>query len=102
MRILLNRTPAVLLAATLVPISVASLATAEDKPSTAAAPAAPAVAPSAIEIQFGGAMNADGKTLHLRGRDARQQLLVTGTLADGSLRDLTHAVTYQSAPAGVV
>src|SRR5688500_15692008 len=103
MRILLNRTPAVLLAAALVAISVASLATAEDQPSTAAAPAAVApVAPAAIEIQFGGAMNADGKTLHLRGRDARQQLLVTATLPDGSLRDLTHGVTYQSAPAGVV
>lgn len=40
--------------------------------------------------------------LSLRGKEARQQLLVTGTLSDGALRDFTHKATYSSAPAGIV
>ena len=34
--------------------------------------------------------------------DARQQLVVTGQLTGGQLRDLTHYVTYEVAPVGVV
>src|SRR3954466_4321234 len=40
--------------------------------------------------------------LSLRGKEARQQLLVTGTLGDGALRDFTHKATYSAAPAGIV
>src|SRR4051794_1819662 len=40
--------------------------------------------------------------LSLHGKDARQQLLVTGTLSDGALRDFTHKATYSAAPAGIV
>ncbi len=40
--------------------------------------------------------------LTLRGKDARQQLLVTGKLSDGALRDFTHAAHYTAAPAGIV
>src|SRR3954471_9785152 len=40
--------------------------------------------------------------LSLRGKEARQQLLVTGALSDGALRDFTHKATYSAAPAGIV
>src|SRR4051794_17915134 len=40
--------------------------------------------------------------LHLRGSDARQQLLVTAKLEDGRSRDVTRAVTYEIKPSGVV
>ena len=38
----------------------------------------------------------------IRGRDARQQLFVTGTDTAGELQDFTHHVTYTSEPAGIV
>ncbi len=38
----------------------------------------------------------------LVGRDARLQLLVSGELADGSIRDWTQEVTYSAEPAGIV
>ena len=38
----------------------------------------------------------------LRGKDARQQLLVTGKLDTNAERDFTHKATYQAAPAGIV
>jgi hypothetical protein len=38
----------------------------------------------------------------LVGRDARLQLLVSGELADGSIRDWSHNVTYSTAPEGIV
>lgn len=38
----------------------------------------------------------------LRGRDARQQLYVTGHYSSGQLRDLTGQVTYTSEPEGIV
>ncbi len=41
-------------------------------------------------------------TLVLQGRDARQQLLVTGLLDDNKSRDLTRTVTYSSAPTGIL
>ena len=40
--------------------------------------------------------------LVLRGADARQQLIVTGSFAGGVQRDLTHQVRYEVSPAGVV
>src|SRR5260221_1435803 len=40
--------------------------------------------------------------LTLRGKDARQQLLVTAKLDDGALRDFTHKASYAVAPAGIV
>ena len=43
----------------------------------------------------------DGK-LTIRGRDARQQLIVTGTYSSGQLRDHTHAVKFSVAPEGIV
>ena len=38
----------------------------------------------------------------LRGREARQQLIVTGNYSSGQARDLTHKVTYQATPPGIV
>ncbi len=38
----------------------------------------------------------------IRGRDARQQLYVTGVYSSGQLRDHTHSVKYSVAPAGIV
>ena len=43
-----------------------------------------------------------GQLATLRGRDARQQLLVTGSYSSGQLRDLTRSVTYEASPAGLV
>ena len=43
----------------------------------------------------------DGK-LTIRGRDARQQLIVTGTYSSGQLRDHTHTVNFSVAPEGIV
>ena len=40
--------------------------------------------------------------LHLRGADARQQLLVTAALNTGALLDYTREVTYETSPGGVV
>ncbi|MEQ1858647.1 MAG: DUF1549 domain-containing protein [Chthoniobacteraceae bacterium] len=40
--------------------------------------------------------------LSLRGKDARQQLLITATLDDGAVRDATHKATYTATPAGIV
>ena len=59
--------------------------------------AAFAAIPTSLQIE------ATGKPeITLRGKDARQQLLVTGKLADGMLRDFTHGATYTAAPAGIV
>lgn len=55
--------------------------------------------PAALAVDAGlGA----GVACTLRGRDARQQLLVTATLSDGQLRDLTRDVAYRVEPAGVL
>jgi hypothetical protein len=43
-----------------------------------------------------------GEVLRLRGPDARQQILATAKLADGSLRDVTRQVAYEVAPENVV
>ena len=62
-----------------------------------------AVAPRkvvSLDITAGSA--SEGQSLRLHGIDARQQLLVTAKLDDGSLRDETRAVKYDIKPANVV
>ena len=44
----------------------------------------------------------EGEKLTLRGPDARQQLLVTAKIGNGAIRDLTHSVSYDAAPPGIV
>ena len=46
--------------------------------------------------------NLADKGITMRGRDARQQLYVTGVYSSGQLRDFTHKVKYSVAPAGVL
>ena len=46
--------------------------------------------------------NVDGKGFAIRGRDARQQLYVTGVFSSGQLRDLTATAKYTAEPAGIV
>jgi hypothetical protein len=46
---------------------------------------------------------AEGQTgLIIRGRDARQQLVVTGEYSSGQLRDHTHSAKYTVEPAGII
>jgi hypothetical protein len=46
---------------------------------------------------------ADGQSgLIIRGRDARQQLVVTGEYSSGQQRDRTHSAKYTVEPAGIV
>ncbi len=61
--------------------------------------AAPAVdgKPTSLQIESTGA-----PTLLLRGKDAKQQLLVTAKLSDSALRDCTHKAVYKAAPDGIV
>jgi len=54
-------------------------------------------APVSLQIEGTGAPE-----LTLRGKDAHQQLLVTGKIDDGALRDWTHQAKYRVAPAGIV
>jgi hypothetical protein len=42
------------------------------------------------------------RMLHLRGKDARQQLLVTAKLDNGEPRDFTRQVSYSASPASVI
>jgi hypothetical protein len=42
------------------------------------------------------------QTLHLRGADARQQLLVTAKFDTGEVRDFTRQVSYETSPSGIV
>ncbi len=53
-----------------------------------------------LVLQAGDA--ADTKGIHLKGSDARQQLLATAKFAGGMERDYTRAVTYTVAPANIV
>ena len=53
--------------------------------------------PIALQVEATGAPQ-----LMLRGKDARQQLLVTAKLHDGVLRDFTHKAHYAASPAGIV
>ena len=56
--------------------------------------AAPAAAVKAIQLE-----SATPEKLTIRGKDARQQILVTGELSDGKLRDLTRKASYKIEPA---
>ena len=53
--------------------------------------------PVALQVEATGAPQ-----LMLRGKDARQQLLVTAKLHDGALSDFTHKAHYAASPAGIV
>ncbi|MEX2285571.1 MAG: DUF1549 and DUF1553 domain-containing protein, partial [Planctomycetaceae bacterium] len=44
----------------------------------------------------------DGQGITIRGRDARQQVIVTGEYATGQFRDLTHQSKFSVEPAGIV
>lgn len=44
----------------------------------------------------------DAKAIVIRGRDARQQLVVTGEYSSGQLRDHTHSAKYSAQPAGII
>lgn len=48
------------------------------------------------------AKSGTNQILHLRGADARQQLLVTARFSSGALRDYTRQVSYQVSPSGVI
>ena len=52
-----------------------------------------------IAVEFGLA-NTDG--FKLSGRDARQQLVVSGHFSSSQIRDLTHKVAYDVEPKGIV
>src|ERR1044071_1734069 len=54
----------------------------------------------ALEISTGD--SSAGQRLVLRSSDARQQILVTATIDDGSLRDCTRSVKFEVKPANVV
>jgi len=68
---------------------------------SAAESAAPAtdIRAAAISLHNG---RPDGEAVVLRGEDARQQLVVTGTAANGQVIDLTRTVAFTAQPAGVV
>jgi hypothetical protein len=53
-------------------------------------------------LQIDGGPQAKSGTLRLHGADARQQVLVTARLEDGSLRDYTRAVKYEVKPGNIV
>jgi hypothetical protein len=57
-----------------------------------------------VRLQFETVSGADHKPapLQLRGKGTRFQLLVSGGMADGGLRDCTSTVQYSVAPAGIV
>ncbi len=59
---------------------------------------------TALEIRgdFFSTNSAKIEGIKLRGQDARQQVLVTGTTASGQLRDFTRLATYTSEPVGIV
>lgn len=46
--------------------------------------------------------NINNQGITIRGRNARQQLFVTGAYSSGQLRDHTHQVQYSSEPSGIV
>lgn len=56
---------------------------------------------TSLRIHFANEDGTKSEALQLKGSDARQQLLVTGILADG-IRDFTHQVSYTVAPDKVV
>jgi hypothetical protein len=46
--------------------------------------------------------NVNDKGVSIRGRDARQQIFVSGAFSSGQFRDFTRKVAYTSEPAGIV
>jgi hypothetical protein len=58
--------------------------------------------PKISSLEITGSALKPGEVLRLRGADARQQLLVTASLEDGSLRDFTRSAKYDVKPANVV
>ena len=69
------------------------------KPVAPAKAAAPLVA---LRLHVRSDEEAKPETLHLRGPDARQQLLVTARRGDGSLEDFTRQAAYDVIPKGIV
>lgn len=63
-----------------------------------------AVVSAPVQLQFETVSSAESKPapLKLRGKGTRFQLLVSGGMADGGLRDYTSSVQYAVAPAGIV
>ncbi|MEW6159794.1 MAG: DUF1549 domain-containing protein, partial [Verrucomicrobiota bacterium] len=58
---------------------------------------------SSLQIQFLSGADLDkSSALQLKGRDARQQLVVTATLESGAVRDVTRQVKFETNPSGVV
>jgi len=68
----------------------------------AAGARAPAADPGLLQALAISAGAGASQPLVLRGSDAHQQLVVTGTYPAGALRDLTRRVRYEVSPAGVV
>lgn len=64
----------------------------------AAGASAPAEELKSLRLEAG----PTGDSVVIRGRDARQQLLVTGEFADGRLRDVTRQVQFSASPEGIV
>jgi hypothetical protein len=93
--------------ATMAGPAVAYEKAADEKPAAAATTAAkrkPLAMPDfgdleRVSVEFG-VEAADG--FKLAGRDARQQLVVTGQFPGGRERDITHHATYAVEPAGIV
>src|SRR5262245_51350968 len=54
---------------------------------------------TAIQIETG---RLTGGVVTISGRDAGQQLVVTGLFGSGQVRDLTRKVGYEVSPAGIV
>ncbi|MDZ4818370.1 MAG: DUF1549 domain-containing protein, partial [Planctomycetota bacterium] len=69
------------------------------KPPEAKAEVAVPGSVTALQLELG---KTDTSSFTLSGRDARQQLVVTGVLASGALRDVTHHVKYEVSPSGIV
>ncbi len=56
---------------------------------------------SGLEI-FAEGTSAANQAIHLRGADARRQLLVTAKFSEGDIRDYTREVSYETSPSGVI
>ena len=88
---------AILLAALLAPLGLLSAADAPAKPK------APGLGDpgqlTAIQIETGRLQ--DG-VVQLSGRDAAQQIIVTGMYSTGQTRDLSGKATYEASPAGII
>ena len=69
--------------------------TAQDKPQEPA--------PASLTIQAAGTNDKDlGKTAKLIGPEARLQVVVSGTMADGTVRDFTGSARYTAQPEGIL